>query len=191
MRTMRQIKNADCWESCSDSMEISPVLQSKLLLYTFFLGGSVGLISDIFRFTCTVLKDKRHSYSIVRFAGDLLAIVYAALGTVLLSYYFNKGEFRAFCLLGLFAGFFLYRHTLSYAVTAVLKWILSVFLHIFRIFISPFVKILKKLVIIIAKFKYYIQKALEKIKVLVYNIYVNNIIISRARKGFLMYRSNK
>ena len=151
----------------------------------------MGFISDAFRLACTALKDKRRGYGTVRFIGDLLAIVYAAFGTVLLCYYFNKGEFRAFGLLGLAAGFFLYRHTLSYAVTAVLKWILSAFLHIFRIFISPFVKILKKIVIIIVKFKYYIHKTLEKIKVLVYNIYVNNIIISKARKGFLMHRSNK
>ncbi len=191
MPTMLQKSAADFLVSCSADMEISPVLQAKLLFYSFCLGGSVGVICDVFRPLCAFLKKKGHGYGAVRFIGDLLALVYAALGTVLLTYYFNKGEFRGFCLLGLAVGFFVYRHTLSYAVSTILIRAVRLILHIFRVFVTPFVKMFEILVNIFVKINYYIHKALEKITVLVYNMYVKSVIVRRACKGFLTYRRNK
>ena len=162
MPTTPQISATDFLESSSDDMEISPVLQAKLLLYSLCLGASTGVICDVFRPLCACLKKKGHGYGTVRFIGDLLAFVYAALGTVLLSYYFNKGEFRGFCLLGLGAGFFVYRHTLSYAVSAVLIRAVCLIFHIFRIFVTPLIKIFEILVNIFVKIKYFFSTYMGK-----------------------------
>ncbi|MBQ9112329.1 MAG: spore cortex biosynthesis protein YabQ [Clostridia bacterium] len=165
-------------------MEISPVLYARLTVYAFLLGCIIGVICDVFRLFTSAVGKKIKRIGILRFFCDLFVCVAATVGLILLNYYFNKGVFRSFCLLGLGVGFFLYRHTLSYVVCPILSRIAGLIFAVLRVILAPISKICIKMVFFLIKTKYYMQKTLEKICKMVYNIYVQRKAIARARKGF-------
>ena len=90
-------------------MEISPVLLSFLLLYSFLLGGAVGVTDDAF---CVICKRSRQKVkAVVRCFSDILLCLLFSAGIILLNYYFNKGSFRAFTAFGAAAGVGIYKKT--------------------------------------------------------------------------------
>ena len=162
-------------------MEIYPLVYARLLLYTAVLGGAVGALCDLFRVLCAKLSKK----GILRAIGDFLAVALASLGLIVLCYYFNRGAIRGFCVVGLLAGFFVYRHTLSHLICPLISLAFRVIFTVFAKIASPIVKFFIFLEKIFQKSKYYLAKALEKLCDWVYNIYIGRFIIKRARKGFL------
>ena len=166
-------------------MEISPILQARLLLYTALLGMCTALLCDVLWLACNALDKRRRIRAVIRFIADICIFFYAGAGVVLLSFYFNKGIVRFFCVLGLAGGFFIYKATLSKAVRHVLKWLCCLILHMICTILRPFAKFFKKLVSFSQKIKYYIHKTLAKITILVYNIIIRDSILKKAKKGFL------
>ena len=166
-------------------MEISPVEQAYLLLYCAMFGVCLGAFYDVFVVIRRFCANKKALSGIVRFIGDLLLLVTAGVGTVLLCYYFNKGEVRSFAFLGLAAGFFFWRAAPSRifipALSALFRLLFAVLRHVFR----PFAKIFKRLVNILKKSIYYIKKSLAKIMIMVYNRNVKRTVLRRSKDGFI------
>ena len=155
-------------------MEIFPWLQAKLLLLTFLTGLCAGTLFDLFSQVTGVLKKRFLRISHVsRAMGDLVTVTTSGVVLILLCYYFNKGEFRFFCLLGFGAGLLLYFAAFSFFVKRIYKCIFCVILGIFRLFWRPtliFIKFIERNLQIIL---YYASKTLAKKAFLVYNIGVN------------------
>ena len=168
-------------------MEISPILQARLLLYTVLLGACTALLCDAMWLVCDALAGKRRIRAVTRFFSDVCVFFFAGSGVVLLSFYFNKGTVRFFCLLGLAGGFFIYRVVLSRLTRYVLKRLYCLIFSLVRIILLPFAKFFKKLVRFFQKTKYYMLKALAKIVILVYNIIIRDSILRKAKKGFIKW----
>ena len=166
-------------------MEISPVLQARLLLYSFIFGGGLGALCDVTYILCHSLVKKRVPRFTLRLLLDVLLCFIAGGGFILLCYYFNDGELRGFCALGILGGFLVWRVTLSRVLRLLLKKILSALFSIIRFISTPFIKIFKLLVNIFKKTVYSIFKAIAKRSNIVYNIYVKKSVLARARRGFL------
>ena len=168
-------------------MEIYPLIQTRLLLLSALLGAIVGALCDALKLIHGEIKAKRVAM-VWRFLGDFFTVGTSVVGIALLNYKFNRGIVRAFPFLGYFFGFFVYKHTVSYLVRPLMRWSFNATKMICRVFLYPFVIFLKFLVKILEKIKYYMNKTLEKIFVLVYNIYVRKTILKAARKGFIKKR---
>ena len=166
-------------------MEISPVLLLTLLLICICLGGAVGMWCDVFRLLCSFLKRKVARWRAARFFGDVGAVLLAALGVIVFSYYFNNATVRGFCYIGVAVGFFVYRRTLTYPFCALLRVIICILFTLLRIISIPFAKIFTFAVKILKKILIYLVKVLEKAKVLVYNSIKYKYIVKRSKKGFL------
>ena len=166
-------------------MEISPVLQSKLLFYSAILGVAVGIVRDLFFTLKHKLSKKRAVYLAVELLGDFTNVIILGIGLVLLCYYFNKGEFRGFTVLGALGGFCLYVLTASKAVKIVFAFFLRLSISLIRLVLTPLVKIFKYLVNILLKTIQLNVKALAKIIILMYNIHRKSIALKKARSGFL------
>ena len=166
-------------------MEISPILQAQLLFYSAVFGFFSAVTWDI---TCALtdeLGKRVKGAFIFRFFCDLVLICAFGAGLLVLCYYFNKGGFRSFAVLGFLAAFFVARAVLGRLVRRLVVWLLRLLFTIIRVVLTPFVKIFKYLVNILRKTIYYIRKVLEKITILVYNILVKHSVLKKARKGFL------
>ena len=112
-------------------MELSPLLLSKLLFYSFILGIALGILNDIWRITRVFfgvrysserferlysrLKMKREYNSaenklrqlplnVIIFLQDLVFMIIAAVGIVFLNYYLNDGEIRLFTVISAVIG---------------------------------------------------------------------------------------
>ncbi len=167
-------------------MEISPALLSKLLLFCTCLGAVTGSICDVFFLFCDLLKKKgARGIFAARFFGDLVAVLTVSLGVIVFCYYFNDGTIRGFCFIGAAAGFFVYRHTLSYPFCALLRTVFRILFKVLRIISTPFARFFEFLVKKIKKTLFYLVKVLEKVGSMVYNIIKYNYILSRSKKGFL------
>ena len=167
-------------------MEIYPLIQAKLLLYTFYLGALVGVICDVFRLFCSFFAQRRFLRTVIRALGDLFAVGLASLGIVVLCYYFNNGDIRFFCFVGLFLGFFIYRRTLSILIVNLLKLIYRVSRAIICFFLTPIVKFFIFLLKILKNVSYYIVKPIEKLLLLVYNISIYKVFAKI--KGFVAFK---
>ncbi len=166
-------------------MEIYPLIQARLFLVSMCFGAAVGIVSDIFRILREPVKRPLAVFTL-RFICDFFTVSASVVGITLIGYKFNKGILRLFPILGFFLGFFLYKRSLSLAVCPIVRWSIKTVEGVFRIFLYPLVKILKILSFFLEKIKYYIRKTLEKIFLLVYNIYVRKKIKRNAlRRGFL------
>ncbi|MBE6577138.1 MAG: hypothetical protein E7653_03270 [Ruminococcaceae bacterium] len=166
-------------------MEILPGLLLKLLLLCACLGAAVGMLCDAFELICSFLKKKGARWRAARFFGDFVAVLVAALGVIVLCYYFNNGTVRGFCFLGVIAGFFVYRYTISRPFCVLVQWAFGILFKIFRIVLLPFAKIFTFLVKILRKTKFYLAKVLEKNMLLVYNVIKYKYIYKKSRKGFI------
>lgn len=169
-------------------MEISPLGQAYLLLLCVLFGLSLGAFYDLFRAVRYSVLSKRAAASAIRFVGDFLLPVSAGAGIIILCYYFNKGELRFFAVLGLAAGFFLWRAAASRIFTAAVRRIIRALFDTVRFVSAPLVKLFKYLVNAIKKTIYFMHKVLEKKANSVYNISMKRAILKKSRGGFIKER---
>lgn len=170
-------------------MEIFPWLQAKLLLLTFLTGLCTGALFDLFSQVTGVLKKRFLRISLtVRAIGDLVTVTLAGVTVIILCYYFNKGEFRFFCILGLVAGLLLYFFAFSFIVKRIYKCIFCVIFGVFRFFWRPMFRFAKFIERNLQIILYYASKALAKKAILVYNICIKRSTLKKARRGFLRGR---
>ena len=169
-------------------MEISPILQARLMMYCFCFGGFVGVSYDTLGVFLEELEKKTRRVKIIRAFFDVFICVLSAVGLILLSYYFNKGEFRFFSFFGFCIGIFVYKQALSKVFRNVIRSIFRAVYLILRVLLTPLLKICIKMAYFLIKTKYYIQKSLEKIIKMVYNICVQKRTISKAHRGFVKRR---
>ena len=200
-------------------MEISPIQLFWLTVYSFALGVGVGVLNDVFRVIRLCLGSgggeklsrlysiklpvvgralgehrdsgaKRFAISALTGAQDIFLFCAAAVGTVVLSYYFNNGRIRLHSFVALLLGAVLYYFTVGRIVSAMSDGIaffiragfLIVFALIFRPFATIFTFFRKKCKIFSEK----IQKALENQHRKVYNINKVEEILRYSDVGFLI-----
>lgn len=166
-------------------MEISPMLQARLLLYSVIFGAAIGVVYDICNELIRPFERKKILGAILRFIADFLLLALAGVGLVILCYYFNKGEIRLFSVIGILTGFFGWRFTLSRLFKKVLHLILTTAFSVIWLVLTPVVKTFELSVNFIQKIIYFIYKVLAKSIVLMYNIIVKRGVLKRADKGFL------
>ena len=164
-------------------MEIYPIVQTKLLFFSALWGAVLALGWDV---TAAIVEKIRPGAlcRIIRFFVDLALMLIACIGIILLCYYFNFGEVRAFCVLGLSTAFFCCRAIFGRAVRALTGVILRAIRYVIRQVVLPIAKIYKFLVNILEKIIYYALRGIAKIALWVYNVYVKKSIVRKARKGF-------
>jgi len=196
-------------------MEISPILLSKLLFFSFLFGIALGILNDVFRITRTFFgvkyserdfsnlysvfrwspktasasKHKIRMLSLVIFLEDLLLMAILGAGIVILNYYFNDGRLRLFTIFSCAVGGVLYFFTVG-------KLIILLF--------EPIVIIIRSLIYwsikgITAPFKYAfiffsriakniykkIRKKLEKYTNIRYNKRVVKTYLEQSEVGFV------
>ncbi len=162
-------------------MEISPVLQARLLLWCASLGAVMGVLWELRGALLALVKVGRLLRTVLTFFCDLLFVCFSGVGIIILSYYFNKGEVRLFSFLGFFAAFFVARVTLGKIFSKVIIILLRILYKIVRLILSPFVKTFKYLVNILQNVIYFILKGIAKISILVYNICIAKLIPEKLR----------
>jgi hypothetical protein len=169
-------------------MEIQPKVLLALLALCLCLGAAVGVLCDVFRLFCEQLKKKGlRGCDALRALGDFSSVMLGALGVIVLCYYFNRGTVRGFCYIGLAAGFFVYKHTLSVLICALLKAATRILFIVFRIIFTPFGKFFSFIIKKLNKIRFYLAKVLAKLLIWVYNGYNYKYILKKAKKGFLVF----
>ena len=158
------------------------------MLYCFLFGGCIGVVGDVFAAVTSELKKRIGRVGVIRWLFDFSLCLLSSVGLIILSYYFNKGAFRFFSLLGFCTGLVLYKFTLSLVVNKLIGVIFSLTHALLGFIFTPIQKLCIKIAYFLKKTKYYMQKRLEKIFKMVYNISVQRKVISRARKGFVKDR---
>ena len=138
-------------------MEISQLALAKMWLYSFWLGGFLGVLHDLFQAAATfsrtnepplwlgrrvklhlpLLRESKcrrraHSKCLRQILLDLLLCLIGALLLLMLFYQMNNGKFRLAVLLCTVAGFACYRVTLSRVACFVLTWSLFILQAIVR-----------------------------------------------------------
>lgn len=121
-------------------MEISQIMLTLLLLYSFLFGIAVGIFYDGCRII-RVLAGKRYSkkgykrldalkfpiikrtlfapkedgvlQSVLIFLSDLICVTFCTAGIIVLNYAYNSGRFRFFTVIGVLIGFFIYKYTVG------------------------------------------------------------------------------
>ena len=121
-------------------MEISQIMLTLLLLYSFLFGIAVGIFYDCCRII-RVLAGKRYSkkgykrldtlkfpiikrtlfapkedgvlQSVLIFLSDLICVTFCTVGIIVLNYAYNSGRFRFFTVIGVLIGFFIYKYTVG------------------------------------------------------------------------------
>ena len=181
-------------------MEISPIRLSMLLFCAFIFGMIIGFGYDVVRGIRTlcgedprtvltkrireiklpILKrpirqcDHKIAVYIVMFLGDVLCIMLLSIGTVILNYGYNQGEFRAFTIIGAVGGFFLYRWTIGRLVMSILEpavaLIKFLIFSLFIIFGYPGYKIFAYIIKNVGKMNFLYNFTLEKKNKKVYNV---------------------
>ena len=166
-------------------MEIFPLLQARLTVICALVGIITGAFFDGWRVFSELLgKRCRRLSAAVRHMGDFITVVLMGVTVVILCYYFNKGRFRFFCLLGLALGFGLYFFALSGLVVKVYKGIIKVIFSFLSIIFRPVLKIIGFVYRNLQNILYYIVKTLAKRAIWVYNICVTKYVLKKSEKGF-------
>lgn len=173
-------------------MELSPILLSKLLLFSFLFGIFIGILNDVNRIVRVFIgvryaeKDFTGLYSffhvsaprsvngtkrgfftnILIFFGDLLLFIVMGIGIVLLNFYYNDGRFRLYTVLATALGAVLYYYSLGRLVISVSEPIM-IFLRfliyqIIKLFFMPIKFIINIICSIVKKIYEIIRKELEK-----------------------------
>ncbi len=169
-------------------MEISPLLQGRLLLYCALLGLFVGVLRALSDSLCECFGRVRCIGGILRFCFDIFLVLFSGAQIMFLSYYFNNGSIRLFPFMGFSVSFFALNGILGKRIKLLFDKLLCITYKLLRLFLSPFVKAVKYLVKFLQKIIYFIAKGLAKIGVLVYNICISHYISKNARRGFLKGR---
>ncbi len=165
-------------------MEIKPALQGVWLLWSFAFGTALCVLEVFFASLVSFLKGRLTAF-FSRFFCDLFLLILAAIGYVLLGYYFNKGDLRFFSLLGSCVGFFAFRALLGKLLYKLLRRIFASIFHALGIILSPALKMLRKCLKCLQNLAYNLLKNLAKIPSMVYNIYVKIDVLKRSDDGFL------
>ena len=160
-------------------MEISQITLAIMLFYSFLFGIAVGVFYDLNRIVRVFFgvrytkraygrlygirlpiskreivmgKSKGFLQSLVINLGDLLCVLVAAIGLILINYGYNSGRFRFFTVAALIVGFLLYRFGIGRLVILITEPVAFickyVFLSICDLLLSP----LRKFCILIYKF---------------------------------------
>jgi hypothetical protein len=195
-------------------MEISPLTLSILLLYSFLWGGIIGVINDVNKVIRVILfgnafferykktveffrlnnrPQKSNSLdrtflNILIFIQDFFALIIAAVGLILLNYYYNDGYFRLFTFIAIFIGFFIYYFTIGKLVTVILEplafFLRCIIISVIRIIILPLRLLLKSIITLIFKLFVKCKKSIEKNNNLRYNRKRREQIIRLSGYGF-------
>ena len=200
-------------------MEISPYRLVLLLLWGVLFGVSAGVLNDGHRLIRTALGvrydkgryDRLYQRSLpfvgkplskpkegkrrgiflwcVMLLQDLVLFAYAALGTVLLNYYFNDGQLRIYTLVAVLVGFLIYFFTLGKLVTALsglLVFVLrSTICVAFFLFFLPFRKIFRIFGEFIEKIREKVSKTIAIKRKTMYNMSRVKCLLKEADSGFL------
>ena len=167
-------------------MEIFPLLQAKLMLLCFFLGVLSGLAFDLLRTVADTVGNRFVRLSAtLTFVSDVLTVTLMGISVTVLCFYFNKGRFRFFCVLGLALGLAFYFFAFSKIFLRLYSLIFKAILQILLIFLRPTIKIIKKIRRNLQIVLYYTLKTLAKWTFWVYNIYVKKYVVRKAENGFI------
>ena len=140
IRRTAQRRKKEFFQGADVEMEISQIMLTVLLLYSFFFGAAVGVFYDGCRML-RVLAGKRYAkrgykrldslkypavkvnlfkpkengvlQSVLTFLGDMICVLFCTCGIIVLNYSYNSGRFRFFTLLGVVIGFFVYKYTVG------------------------------------------------------------------------------
>lgn len=181
-------------------MEISQVILSLLLLYSFLFGSIVGVFYDVCRMlrvlagkSCSkrkynrieawrlpiikkplALKNESIWQTVLIFLGDIICILFCTAGIIVLNYAYNSGRFRFFTVLGVLAGFFVYKYTVGRLIILIAEPLVIVFRYlvvsIFILFCAPFLKFGYILCNFVKKINSLYSFTLEKKRKKLYNI---------------------
>lgn len=200
-------------------MEISPIEQAFLLFYSFLFGIGMGFFYDVCRIVRAFFgvrysvgsfeklyslkipfidkkieqKSKRRfrkiAQCIVVFVGDMLSLLIASVGIIVLNYAYNSGRFRFFTVLGVIIGFLMYYFTLgrlvmlvSEPVVILVKYVFLSFLVVIgypiKLFFCFLLKNIKKCVFLYSF-------TLENRTIKLYNIKEEKYLFQMSKNGFL------
>lgn len=102
-----------------------------LFVYAAVTGFGLGALYDGLRMLRMALGESRSGQgrrpiplAVLLFVEDVSFMLAAAIALILLDYYVSDGQFRAPAAIGLLAGFFVYRHTVSRLLLRVAEWII-------------------------------------------------------------------
>lgn len=200
-------------------MEISPLLLLWLLLASAVFGMAVGAVMDVNRLirVCFGVRYSEKTFEklyakplpiirrplkpqkqtrpkqvllpILMFAQDIFLFVFAAVGTVILNYYFNQGRFRLYTVAAVAVGFVIYYFTIGRLVMLLSEGIVFLIRSVWTIFfvlisrpICVFVEFFRKNA---KKMNENLQNAIAKKRKRVYNKRKQMRMMQEAEKGFL------
>ena len=193
-------------------MEISPLTLLVLLISSFLLGGFVGVINDINKmirvFLCgeedfdrykkmaVFFKMKKNGISFnktlmnaLTFIQDIFTLTLAAVGLILLNYYYNDGYFRFFSFFAMVVGFVIYYFTLGKLAAVILEslafFLRCIIVTIVRIVTYPIALLIKCIKNLIVKLFIKYKKCIEKNKNLRYNKKRRELIVELSKCGFI------
>ena len=141
-------------------MEISPILLVKLLFGSVLFGVALSLANGAVRELFSVVENSiisrgfkfRREIAVLKgiyvFAADLALLTVCAVGIFLLCYYFNYGEIRGFCILGVGVGYLLSHVSTERVFRLFIRALTRAFLRILFVACTPitfFIKICKKM----------------------------------------------
>ncbi len=132
---------------------------------------------------------KKYLKAFVVFSGDLLCVLIAFCGLIVLNFAYNDGDFRFFTVAGLLSGFLIYKYTVGRIVIFVSEpaafIIKYAFCAFFVILCYPIEKILKLVIKNIRKLYFLYSFTLEKRRKKVYNIKEKIYLLELAKNGFI------
>ncbi len=115
--------------------------QTRLFLLSCVTGACLGVVFDFLRVFRIIIKHKKS----VVFVEDFLFILFFMLTVFTFSTEAVRGELRFFVFLGAFLGFVIYILTVGtvvvYSVSVILEFIYKILFAIYRIFISPVLRL--------------------------------------------------
>ena len=192
-------------------MEISPLVLSFLLFYSFLWGALIGLLNDVNKIIRTFLCGE-YSYSIIKFYSffkinvntrkkepsvtkkiifngliffqDLSFIIIAAVGIIILNYYYNDGYFRFFSFLSMTVGFFFYWLLISKVIMKLFVPIISFSRFLIILAVTPFLVLFRIIKKFIVKILSTLKKCIEKKQEIRYNKNRRERLIKYSKKGF-------
>ena len=184
-------------------MGISTLALSILLFSSFLWGSMVGIVYDVnktVRFLllgeCTLPQEKGLAIIIIKkallnsliFIQDLIAFLSAAVGLILLNYYYNDGDFRLFTLLAAISGFAVYRFTVGKLLMYMIKpsaiFLRNIIIRLFMLFILPIRLLLRFITEAIIKLFVKCKKHIEKNRNLRYNKMKRALLFGLSEYGF-------
>ncbi len=140
----------------------------------------------------TTASDKgiqKHIRGVVIFFGDMLTVLFGAVGVIILNYSYNDGTFRGFSVVGALVGFLLYYFSIGKLVILVCEPIAFLIKYTFCAFFVilgyPIKLFLYFLIKNVRKICFLCSFILEKRRKKVYNIKEKDFLLKLAKNGFV------